>query len=124
MDTGLTIAHMEFGEVASYLLGDMKTAEEVQTEKKSEIGKNVENSNSRKGYLEGSTASRISDSATFAAKNKRKESVTANLSRTFLAQHALSEIPTLEADVKPFPDMIKTGDQHSEISFLFLIADQ
>ena len=31
--------------------------------------------------------------------------------RTFLAQYAISEIPSLVEDVSPFPDIIKTGDE-------------
>jgi hypothetical protein len=35
--------------------------------------------------------------------------------RAFLAQYAISEIPTLIGDVSPFPEIIKTGKDYTEL---------
>jgi hypothetical protein len=92
MDKKLSIAHMEFAEVAAYLLSSAENKEE------GDKGVNDTDSDSD-GRHRG--AARESDSDT------------AHSSRIFLAQHTLSEIPTLEQDVSPFPDITKTGMSRS-----------
>jgi hypothetical protein len=92
MDKKLSIAHMEFAEVAAYLLSS--------AESKEECDKGVSDTDSE------------SDSRHRGAARER-DSDMAHSSRIFLAQHTLSEIPTLEQDVSPFPDITKTGTSMS-----------
>jgi hypothetical protein len=81
MDKKLSIAHMEFAEVAAYLLSSVENKEDGA------VG------DSHSGTDSGSGSGSDIDHS----------------SRVFLAQHTLSEIPTLEQDVSPFPDITKTG---------------
>ena len=124
MDGSLSIAHMEFSEIAAYLLEEEEVnmnyrnqsknqnQNQNKNEKKIEIENNLKSDkhqpkidlrslNSGNGTIKGN------------GKANRNPKVEMNqyMSRTFLAQYALSEIPTLEDDVKPFPDIIKTGEE-------------
>ena len=83
MDKKLSIAHMEFAEVAAYLLSSVENKEDGA----------VGDSHSHSGSDSGSGSGSDIDHS----------------SRIFLAQHTLSEIPTLEQDVSPLPDITKTG---------------
>ena len=119
MDSDLNIAHMEFGEVASYLLEENTPHTETETEKNknshSQKKKEIENigmKNSNKKYFQDYSATNMNmniNKNKNSNKNKNMEDGSTYLSRTFLAQHALSEIPSLDQDVKPYPEIIKTG---------------
>ena len=87
MDKKLSIAHMEFAEVAAYLLSSVENKEDGA------VGDSHSGSGSDSGSGSGSGSDSDIDHS----------------SRIFLAQHTLSEIPTLEQDVSPFPDITKTG---------------
>ena len=107
MDSSLNIAHMEFGEVASYLLAD-----DADTNNSDNMGKI--DKNDRKGGRSDVRGGMKGERGAKSGKKQvqKKEDLAVDyMSRTFLAQYAVSDIPTLEADVKPFPDLIKTGER-------------
>ena len=110
MDGSMSIAHVEFGEIAAFLLEEDEDFNE-NNQKKNESPSNLKNTNKSKNKFDNKVAS----TSTGNKINKKgvgkvlEKDVNKYLTRTFLAQYALSEIPTLEDDVRPFPEIIKTG---------------
>ena len=101
MDRNLHIAHMEFGEVAAFLLSDDDKSEAQESRRKNmeKMTARVRNSNNRvRGGGEWVRQKREATATPHEHKN-----------RSFLAQYAVSEIPSLEQDLTPFPDLVKTG---------------
>ena len=116
MDGNMSIAHMEFGEIAAYLLEEEDDNYNEKNQKKNEIPSDVKNTNKNKNKFDNKAAS-TSSSKKINAKGGGKvpeKDMNKYLSRTFLAQYALSEIPTLEDDVRPFPEIIKTGKREDQ----------
>lgn len=104
MDRDLHIAHMEFGEVAAFLLSD-----DGQSEEQASRRANIANSTVRVR----NSSSRLGSHRANASVKKKREALNRSdehKSRPFLAQYAISEIPSLEQDLTPFPDLTKTGE--------------
>ena len=115
---------MEFGEIAAYLLEEEEV--KINNRNQSKNQNQNQNKNEKKIEIENNLKSdKYQPKIDFRSLNSGNGTIKGNgkanrnpkvemnqyMSRTFLAQYALSEIPTLEDDVKPFPDIIKTGEE-------------
>ena len=124
MDKNMVIQHVQFGEVAAYLQAD----QEVQTDKDKEdkegnerrMGDDTSQNEDHhathhafdtditiKNTVDSSSNNSSNNSSSSSSSSSNEEDV--QRPRTFLAQYAISEIPTLIEDVSPFPEIIKTG---------------
>ena len=115
MDGSMSVAHVEFGEIAAFLLEEDEDFNE-KNHKKNESPNNLKNSNKSKNKIDNKVASSSTGNKmnTKGVGKVLKKDVNKYLTRTFLAQYALSEIPTLEEDVRPFPEIIKTGKSNGQ----------
>ena len=105
MERNLHIAQMEFSEVAAFLLSDDDKSEEQESRRKSieRSTARVRNANNRVSYAHGGREWVRQKREALQAPDEHKN-------RPFLAQYAVSEIPSLQQDLIPFPDLIKTGE--------------
>ena len=122
MDKNMVMQHLQFGEVAAYLQDDQEVQKDknkiIENEEQGKDDKNQDfdsnstssnsnNNNNNKGRSNDSSDSGNGHSSSSSSSSDKNE----QRPRTFLAQYAISEIPTLAEDVSPFPDIIKTGDE-------------
>ena len=105
MDRNLHIAHMEFGEVAAFLLSDDddSNGQASRRENMEKMTARVRNRNNRVSSAHGG-------GEWVRQKREATPPPHEHKNRPFLAQYAVSEIPSLQQDLTPFPDLIKTGE--------------
>ena len=128
MDKNMVIQHVQFGEVAAYLLDDQEVHTDKDKEDKGDIGEdnglqrandisqNADHYVTHHAFdtdiaVTNTTDSSSSSSSSSNSNNSSSSKENMQRPRTFLAQYAISEIPTLIGDVSPFPEIIKTGDK-------------
>jgi hypothetical protein len=114
MERNLHVAHVQFSEIAAFMLSDDDKNEEQASRRKNieRSTARVRNANNRVSYTHGGREWVRNRAEAMAEPCEHKD-------RPFLAQYAVSEIPSLEQDVSPFPDLTKTGECTVQHNVLF-----
>jgi hypothetical protein len=130
MDKNMVIQHVQFGEVAAYLQADQEAHTDKDKEEKEGNERRMGDDSSQNEdhhathhaldtdiTMKNTADSSGNNSSSSSGGNNSSSSSSSSSEddvqrpRTFLAQYAISEIPTLIEDVSPFPEIIKTGDK-------------